>query len=833
MEENINIFALVLDELNKNDMWFTTKADPTAEEASSYYKLDEYGEPTEATVKKIEKEVNSLIGDGAVYIEDAVELWVNDALVDCKIDYKDNLVTQFEDKPVVDNIEAYENPVQFPQSKKVEGKLSDKLKKMSQTPNPTYIAKCTLIDGDKKYPNTYLLLNHKDSNGMEGTDVILEYSPMNNLWYNCDYTVKNLKKVKQVSTLDELIDFMKSVGIDLSSMRTEKGIEIGMNDMINDNLYRYVVGDNESDPELLESKKQETKTKKTEGAGAGYHIGGIINIKNINSFKIISQEGPDNYGDITATVDCDIDVTLTEMSASSYYYGNDINVDVPAKVTGLIVKISEDDEQNDIGVDESSIKELLDGTKFKTLIGGGWTHTTFTGGIQATDNDITDSEYYYSYFTEIDIQISDENIIKYIDKVVEGENFFTEFLVYDKDGDIISDEFTAEEADYNAVDKAQDDAIEFAKANKGVRVVKQTYRELADGDLDNYDTEPEVVWEREYNKNYKFDDEVDESKKVVEAKELKFKVNDIVEDKTGVGKIMEIDPEHPEGLIYGVQFSNVDLPDDKDDIGLWWCKEGDIYLVTDKAKIDKYNKWFNTEYNKTESLDNHEYVSIYDEINSLLNIYVSTNEDKLKLYNNFNLDKPLKDLKGDNEDVYYDWLEDFKDTNYRELRDYLNELEEDDRLSDWRNKNVFDESKKAERRKKQIEAFKTRKVNFSKCTKEENYQRRLDEVNNKSKNLISDLFSSNDFDSDSPAGQIVMRTSEMFNALSDKGYDVEVTFDNGESTSAIQLGQQGGKVMITITNTDQPLRAFTSGNFEINDQNIKILQDIQSQIEVL
>ena len=140
---------------------------------------------------------------------------------------------------------------------------------------------------------------------------------------------------------------------------------------------------------------------------------------------------------------------------------------------------------------------------------------------------------------------------------------------------------------------------------------------------------------------------------------------------------------------------------------------------------------------------------------------------------------------------------------------------------------------KSESKKKQIEAFKNRKVNFNKCTKEENYQRRLDEVNNKSKNLISDLFSSSDFDSDSPAGQIVMRTSEMFNALSDKGYDVEVTFDNGESTSAIQLGQQGGKVMITITNTDQPLRAFTSGNFEINDQNIKILQDIQSQIEVL
>ena len=95
------------------------------------------------------------------------------------------------------------------------------------------------------------------------------------------------------------------------------------------------------------------------------------------------------------------------------------------------------------------------------------------------------------------------------------------------------------------------------------------------------------------------------------------------------------------------------------------------------------------------------------------------------------------------------------------------------------------------------------------------------------------MFTDNSFDSDSKQGQIIMRTSEMFNALSDKGYDVEVTFDNGESTSAIQLGQQGGKVMITITNTDQPLRAFTAGNIEVTDESIKILQDIQTQIEVL
>ena len=75
-----------------------------------------------------------------------------------------------------------------------------------------------------------------------------------------------------------------------------------------------------------------------------------------------------------------------------------------------------------------------------------------------------------------------------------------------------------------------------------------------------------------------------------------------------------------------------------------------------------------------------------------------------------------------------------------------------------------------------------------------------------------------------------MRTSELFNVLSDKGYDVQVSFDNGESQSSVLLGKQGGKVIITITNNNAPLRAFASGNFELSDDNLDTLKDIQDQI---
>lgn len=120
-----------------------------------------------------------------------------------------------------------------------------------------------------------------------------------------------------------------------------------------------------------------------------------------------------------------------------------------------------------------------------------------------------------------------------------------------------------------------------------------------------------------------------------------------------------------------------------------------------------------------------------------------------------------------------------------------------------------------------------------KQAKVEGYKRRIQEENNKSANLISQMFQADDFDSDSSQGQIVMRTSELFNALSDKGYDVQVSFDNGESQSAILLGQQGGQVIITITDADQPLNAFVNGNFEVNDDTIQVLSDIKEQISAI
>ena len=123
------------------------------------------------------------------------------------------------------------------------------------------------------------------------------------------------------------------------------------------------------------------------------------------------------------------------------------------------------------------------------------------------------------------------------------------------------------------------------------------------------------------------------------------------------------------------------------------------------------------------------------------------------------------------------------------------------------------------------------KIEDSKSIKTESAKTKMEEENTKSLNLISSMFTSEDFDADSPQGQIVIKTSQLFNELSDKGYNVQVNFDNGESQSDILLGDMGGKVTITINGTNAPIKAFTQGSFELTDDVINTLNDIKDQVD--
>lgn len=812
MEKNVDVFSLVISKLNDNDMWFTTKADPTVEEARNYYKLDEYGNPTETTINKIVKEVNALIGDGAINEYDAVDLWINDALVAYTVDYRDNLVTQFEDKPVVDGIEAYENSVQFPKSKKVENK---KERFYVQGPDEFDIE-----NGLEDTPSWDIMDSNTD-------DFYYDEDGNNYHFYSEDEAIKACKKLnsKKVESrkiiegvlkniqLEDEIDGWKVYTADVDTklgkniIATFKNYEDDEGNVItniridyNTSNNKYIVNyvDNDgifhqidyelSDDELSQiagSKKVEAKTKKTEGAGAGYTVSGTLTNIGVNSYEILdTYVDNSDYGgqEKCFVLKCDIDVDIEDMKFSSYEYGGEIEFPVKAKITNLVLfdyDYDEDSSEN-VEIDEAGIIGALEDITFEDVLGAGWLHQAFTGTFETS---VDGSSYSVLTADNCTISIDNETVIDYIDNKVTGNIDLYTYAVLDEEGKELKDDFSDEK-----------EAIKYAQEHNGVTVdrIYHNWKLIdANGNLDD-EPENEVIWERDYDKHYKYDNEVNESKKV-----------------------------------------------------------------------------------KKENIDNHKYKSEYDELDDLLDTYAGIDNGKLELYNAFNNDS----MKEFDDDEYDMWLEDMKNEHFDELMEflkekdeetsyYMSEINESKKVTEefWEDgekyeyKGIVIQQSISDRGKKiysilnhqepfSIPYFSSLRVakqyidnnNLKSYKVTESYHKRLYEVsnkrlyevNNKSKNLISSMFADSSFDSDSPAGQIVMRTSEMFNALSDKGYDVEVAFDNGESTSAIQLGQQGGKVMITITNTDKPLRAFTSGNIEVTAESIKTLQDIQTQIDVL
>lgn len=209
--------------------------------------------------------------------------------------------------------------------------------------------------------------------------------------------------------------------------------------------------------------------------------------------------------------------------------------------------------------------------------------------------------------------------------------------------------------------------------------------------------------------------------------------------------------------------------------------------------------------------------------------------DDIQAYEVKTENKELNESEFANEDLLNDFTQ-YVANNAVELKDGLYEIEVPKELGYEPVLNI-DMLKKAYMKVKKLFnldngdtsiIFENKKVETN---LNESVKTRLKEENTKSLNLISQMFQDDDFDANSNEGKIVVKTSTLFNTLSDKGYDVQVGFDNGDSQSTILLGQQGGSVNITITDATKPLQAFTSGSIELNDDNLKVLQDITEIIQ--
>lgn len=157
------------------------------------------------------------------------------------------------------------------------------------------------------------------------------------------------------------------------------------------------------------------------GPGAGYTIKwNLESINNVNSFNVTNVSEPDEYGLIIVEADCDVDVTVEIIEAYSYYYGIDRPInDVAAKMTKVSFEIDPDQWPEvgsfyDAGVDFAT--EFLNNEIYDTIrngevmYGGGWSHSTWDGTL--TD---------YEHDGLIEIKVTDEEIIDYVDDAVSGE----------------------------------------------------------------------------------------------------------------------------------------------------------------------------------------------------------------------------------------------------------------------------------------------------------------------------------------------------------------------------------------------------------------------------
>ena len=108
----------------------------------------------------------------------------------------------------------------------------------------------------------------------------------------------------------------------------------------------------------------------------------------------------------------------------------------------------------------------------------------------------------------------------------------------------------------------------------------------------------------------------------------------------------------------------------------------------------------------------------------------------------------------------------------------------------------------------------------------------LVEENQKSKQLIDNLLTSDNFNADTPQGKVVLRTSKVFNELSKDGYDVQISFDNGEGIASIAVDKKGGAIVVPISDNNK-LNATLSGNIPLNVENMNAITDVFTSIASL
>ena len=250
----------------------------------------------------------------------------------------------------------------------------------------------------------------------------------------------------------------------------------------------------------------ERENKLNEGAGAGYNITGTIDASTVNSFNVV-ETTEDKYGTPTYLLDCDISATLEDVTFESYYDGGHVD-SAQIQITKLLLVDNHDPEEKG-ELNKDNIRESLDETQVKSLIGGGWVHSTFDGNVEFKEENADGSVYSDFYVYGIEYHFIDEELVKFIDLAVQGENIIEEYIVYAEDYDEL-DRFDSEE-----------EAVEYAKNTpNAVKVEQYSYRYDFGGDIDVNSEYSETVWEKD---DFEESEHIEESESKLESNESSHK----------------------------------------------------------------------------------------------------------------------------------------------------------------------------------------------------------------------------------------------------------------------------------------------------------------------
>lgn len=230
-----------------------------------------------------------------------------------------------------------------------------------------------------------------------------------------------------------------------------------------------------------------------DGAGAGYTIESYLSNFDIRSVDLLDVDAQN-----AVSCRCDIDCDAEIISASSYGYGGKINEIVPCTIYYVEVQLFYDSNIKDIfGVDDekdinlSNVNQqaledyiydvLSEGVHTKIVYGSGWSHVEYNGKI-ADKDDYNDA--YPSRLVAIEGIIEDRDMVSYIDRVVQGENIYTNYEIY-TEGEF----YLQYESEEEAIKKAK----QLTKEYDSVEVRRVDYIYYLNGDFDiDYE---EVVWE--------------------------------------------------------------------------------------------------------------------------------------------------------------------------------------------------------------------------------------------------------------------------------------------------------------------------------------------------